>query len=332
MVNLMHGGDIYAVANRHGWDWREITDFSASINPLGPSPLVIPAIRAALGRIVHYPEPGAATLRSALAAHWRIEPENLIAGNGATELIHSFARYLAPDRVSLAAPVFSEFHRAFPAASVMPFDSAHWPADGLVVVSRPANPTGSLPMIDGYLAATTNPILVDESFIEFCDTPSLLNRIENRGNLFVLRSLTKFHAIPGLRAGVLAGPRAVMERWAKVREPWQVNVLAEAAVLASLQDFEHAGRTREFVKTEREWLVSQLAHLHPQPSSANYLLLSLDEPAARVAEALERRKILVRDCSNWPGVPFTNAIRIAIRTRAENQKLIAALRGVLCQS
>jgi threonine-phosphate decarboxylase len=202
------------------------------------------------------------------------------------------------------------------------------------VVTRPANPTGQMPELDAYLASTADPVLVDESFIEFTGEPSLLDRIHTRPNLFVLRSLTKFYAIPGLRAGALAGPPEVIARWRERREPWQLNVLAEAAVQAALADHEHARRSLDFVRTERAWLAAALGEMPgvaPQPSVANYLLLALDRPAGEIAARLERDRILVRDCSGWPGVPFPMALRVAVRTRAENLRLIAALRGALCE-
>lgn len=325
---MIHGGNIFAVARRHGWDWREIADFSASINPLGPSPRVRPAIETAMDRIVHYPDAHACELQHALAKHWDTDPAGIMLGNGATDLLNFIARALAPSRVYLAAPVFSEFHRAFPDATIVPFDSRQWPRDSLVVVTRPANPTGQMPDLGGF----DGPLLVDESFIEFTGETPLA---AGRDNLYILRSLTKFHAIPGLRAGALLGPPAVLESWKNIREPWQLNVLAEAAVLASLKDSDHAQRTKIFVHIEREWLSSELQTipgLTPQPSTANFLLIALDRPAQPLVAQLERDKILVRDCSGWPGVQFAHAIRVAIRTRPENERLLAALRGVPCDS
>lgn len=120
-----------------------------------------------------------------------------------------------------------------------------------------------------------------------------------------------------------------LESWKQRREPWQVNVLAEAAVLASIADADHARRTVDFVHGEREWLARELG---AQPSAANFLLIELDLPAPPLVARLEQQKILVRDCSGWPGVPFAHSIRVAVRTRAENLRLIAALRGVLCDS
>jgi threonine-phosphate decarboxylase len=332
-MNLTHGGNVFAIARQRQWDWQDIADFSASINPLGPSPDVEPAIVKAMSRIVHYPEIEPTALRESLAHRWGIEPECLMLGNGATELIYFLARILCPQKVSLVAPVFSEFHRAFREAQVVGWHSDSWPTSGLVVVTRPANPTGQIPDLDAYLRATTNPVLVDESFIEFTGRPSILPCVQARENLFVLRSLTKFYALPGLRIGALAAAASTVAEWRVHREPWQVNVLAEAAALAAIADEGHAIRTMDYVFEERRWLESQLAalpHVMPQPSCANYLLIALDQPVAPLVAHLLEHMIIVRDCSNWPGVPFEHAIRVAVRTHAENMRLIEAWRGFQC--
>lgn len=334
-MSVTHGGNVFEIARRRGWNWREIADFSASINPLGPSPTLRAAVMEAFDRVVHYPEAYAGGLRARLAAHWNVDAACLLTGNGATDLIHFFARQMRPPRVSLAAPVFSEFHRAFPQADLVPFDAGRWPTEGLIIVTRPANPTGALPDLEAYLAATSNPVLIDESFLEFTGCESLMPRVTARPNLFVLRSLTKFYAIPGLRAGALAAAPETIARWMPAREPWQLNVLAEAAVMAAIGDEVHAARTVEFVAAERVWLAAELLQipgLDPQPSVANYLLIGLAQPAAPLVQALESAKVLVRNCSGWPGVPFDHAIRIAVRPRPENLRLLAALRGFLCQS
>jgi threonine-phosphate decarboxylase len=154
-----------------------------------------------------------------------------------------------------------------------------------------------------------------------------------RPNLFVLRSLTKFYALPGLRVGALCASKDVIARLRDRREPWQVNALAEQAALAALADTDHASRTTEFVALQRAWLRDQLSSLpgvHPQPSSANYLLVALDYAAEPLASHLLSRKILVRDCTGWPGVEFESAVRIAVRTRAENERLIAAWEAFPC--
>ena len=141
-MTVAHGGNIFAVAREHGWDWRDMLDFSASINPLGPAPGVRQAIISGIDRIGHYPEREPLCLANALADLWRIHPDQILLGNGATELIFFLARMLGKVGVTLALPVFSEFHRAFPQAHFADLGNpATWPDKDLLVLTRPANPT-----------------------------------------------------------------------------------------------------------------------------------------------------------------------------------------------
>jgi len=335
-VNVTHGGNIFALARERGWDWREVLEASASINPLGPSPGVNKAICAALGKIVHYPEREPARLREALAHVWNVGPAQVLVGNGATDLLHFFARVHPAEKVTLAAPVFSEFHRAYPNAALAPVERPEeWPRDGLLVLTSPVNPTGFSPPFEGLcerLAGTTQPVLIDESFLDFTRLPSAIRLLERRPGLFVLRSLTKFYALPGLRVGALVAGAEEIARLREHREPWQVNVLAEEAALAALADREHAARTIEFVDSERAWLAAHLAELpgvRVRSGAANYVFAVLDYAPAALAAYLVERKILIRDCGGWPGVEEPG-VRIAVRTREENERLLAAWRDFAC--
>ena len=323
-MSIPHGGNVFEVAHDRGWDWREIADFSASINPLGPPPAVFDAVRGALERIVHYPDREPAALRRALAEMWNVDEERILLGNGATELLHWFARVVPHDRVTLAVPVFAEFHRAYPNARCAPAaDPSRWPREGLLVLTQPNNPTGAA-LDPAAIDAAAASLLIDESFLEFTGLPSAAGR---RG-VWVLRSLTKFYALPGLRVGALIGPREEVERLRPLREPWQVNVLAETAALAALADEDHARRTLDFVREERRYLETWLP-VRPEPSTANYLFVPLPHPAAPLCAHLLERKILVRDCTGTPGVAG-HAVRIAVRTRPENERLIAAWKEFSC--
>ena len=331
-----HGGDVFAVARAHGWDWRDVLDFSANINPLGPSPLVRPAICGAIDRIVHYPEREPARLRMALAKAWNLDENQILLGNGATELIFFIARIFRSAQATLAQPVFSEFQRAFPdhrAANLT--DSATWPREGLLVLTRPANPTGwTLPLgiLRDYLASSNAAVLVDESFLEFCGMPSAAVLIEQYTRLMILRSLTKFYALPGIRVGALVGDRSAVREWNEQREPWQVNVLAEEAALAAVGDSEHAARSLMFVEIERQWLLDQLRSIpgaEPWPTDANFVYVRLDYTAAALTEHLLRHRILIRNCAGWPGATG-EAVRVAVRRREESERLLHAWREFAC--
>lgn len=316
---VTHGGHIFEAARELHCDWREILDFSASINPLGPAPAVRDAITAAIDQIVHYPDPYASQLQDALADEWNVDPDRILVGNGATELIHFLARTWHVG-TTLITPVFSEFHRAYPKAR-----HNEWPQDGLVITSNPVNPTGQA----GCFRPRSGTTLIDESFLDFTDLPTRMHE----ANCLVLRSLTKFHSLPGLRVGALVGPMEIMRKLRAQREPWQVNVLAEAAALAALKDKDHQRRTRDYVTAERvrlweEFATVEGARLHP--THANYYFATLDYSAARLCDYMKSRKLLLRNCAGTPGVTAPEAVRFAIRTREENDKLLELWRAFPC--
>ena len=329
-MSVTHGGDIFRVAGERGWNWKDVLDFSANINPIGPAPGVTEAIHTAIERIAHYPAEPAA-LAGQLARQWGVAAEHVLLGNGATELLHYFARTRPPQPVTLVVPTFSEFHRAFPGAAWARWDDfKKWPTSGMVALTNPNSPTGKLAGagLEDWLLSTTNPVMVDESFLDFTDAPSVLRLLSRRSNLFVLRSLTKFYAIPGLRIGALVQTNAQ----AGTREPWQVNVLAEAAATASLKDADYAIRSRCYIERERPWLMNRLAELegvYVESSRVNFIYVRLAYDPAQLCAFLLERKILLRNCSLWPGLEQPS-VRLAVRTRQENTRLLDAWSEFRC--
>ncbi|MGD0578244.1 MAG: aminotransferase class I/II-fold pyridoxal phosphate-dependent enzyme, partial [Bryobacteraceae bacterium] len=235
-MTITHGGNLFAISRERGWDWRDVLDLSASINPLGPPPGVRAAIEAALDRIVHYPDQTPVELESVLASAWRVSPETVMAGGGATELLHFFARAGWQGPSALVTPAASELFRAFPHALRLSLDDPErWPQRGLLVLSQPLNPTGeeiSETLVRRAIASREGPVLVDESFIDFTALQSAVGWCELHPNLLVLRSLSKFYALPGLRVGALVGSPQLISRLRRRREPWTVGALADAAARA----------------------------------------------------------------------------------------------------
>ncbi len=337
-MTITHGGNLFAICNERGWDWRQVLDLSASINPLGPAPGVRRAIEGALDRIMHYPGQMPGELERRLASMWGVEPGTVMAGGGATELLHYVARSGWNGPAALVTPVWSEFYRAFPHALRLSLSAPdRWPQRGLLVLSQPVNPTGeSIPaeILRRTIAAREGPVLVDESFIDFTELESAVRWCASHPNLLVLRSLSKFYALPGLRIGALAGSPEWMERLARRREPWRVSILAEAAALAAIEDEAHATRTREFIAAERTWLLSQLsglAGLRCAESVANFIFAGTDRPASEICDWFLERKIILRNCARQPGVQG-EAIRFAVRTRAENERFVEAAKEFFCAS
>jgi threonine-phosphate decarboxylase len=335
-LTITHDADLFAICRERGWDWRQVLDLSASVNPLGPAPGVRPALEEALDRIVYYPGPAAEELESLLAASWGIPPELVLAGAGATGLMHFVARAGWQGPAAIITPAWSELYRAFPhALRLSPNDPSRWPLRGLLILSQPANPTGEPTppaTIRQAIASREGPVLIDETFIEFTGLESAVSWCRQYPNLIVIRSLSKFQALPGLRVGALAGSLEWIQRLRRRREPWMVSVLAEAGARAALADTDHAARTKELVDRERDWLLEALSGidaLRVSPGVANFLFAGTSRPAGDVCEWFLERKILLRNCTGLPGVSG-EAIRFAIRTREENERFAAAVREFFC--
>jgi len=166
-------------------------------------------------------------------------------------------------------------------------------------------------------------VFVDEAFIELADPlQSLADHSDP--HLFVLRSLTKSFAVPGIRFGYGFGPPDLIEKMETMRPPWSINAYAEAFAVEAFRHMDELDKSRAFIHNEREWLKTGISNcgLHCFPSSANYLLADYGQEVGPLCKKLESAGILVRDCTSF-GLP--TCIRIAIRTREENKELVEAL-------
>ncbi|OGW17109.1 MAG: threonine-phosphate decarboxylase [Nitrospinae bacterium RIFCSPLOWO2_12_FULL_45_22] len=355
-----HGGNVWRLARESGNSWQTVLDFSANINPLGFPAGLKETILNYLPTITHYPDPECQALREKLAQLHRIGLENIIVGNGSTELLHLLPRALKLQQGLIIEPAFSEYEKGLRYNGTRPHFLELSEADGfqldlaefeeklngmeIVFLANPSNPTGQVwersVLEDLLLLCYHNGafLLVDEAFIDFLDQPervSLTPLLNQWDNLLVLRSFTKFYAIPGLRLGYLVGNRRIIRRMRERQEPWSVNLLAQVVgqeLLVDQDDF--IQRSRILIKEERAFLAAELGRLDSikiYPSQANFLLLRLtqnDLNATTLAQELVQRKLLIRDCSNFRGLN-NFYFRIAVRTRPENEVLIAALKEIL---
>lgn len=351
-----HGGNVW----RRPGGPSAVVDFSANINPLGMPPGVAEAVAGALPEAVHYPDPEYRELRRALSLHLGVEPQHILPGNGATDLIHLLPRALEARRAVILPPCFGEYRRAAEAAGrevvsvcgreeegfLPPLPRLEGVLRGgdLLFLASPNNPTGGLlpaEWLEGALALSRSRsarCCLDEAFLDFSPEGRSLSRAplaaERGSRLIVLRSFTKVYALPGLRAGCLVAERETVERLFQKMPPWTVNHLAEAAVRAAVADGDYLERTWRLIRTEREYLSRALAAMGPLrvwPSEANFLLLKLEggaPSAGEVARRLERLGILIRDCTATEGLG-ERFLRVAVRTRAENERLLSSLREAL---
>jgi threonine-phosphate decarboxylase len=350
-----HGGDVYHLARTLGVKVEDLLDFSANINPLGYPAGVPGVVQAALVNLVHYPDRSCYELRSDLSAYHGLSIDEVLVGNGSTELIYLVVRALKPARALIVAPAFSEYQESLEAASVPYefhftseaglFTLEHLPeAPGaeLVFLANPASPSGALiapERLDSWLAAwdaAGTYVALDEAFIDFAEEASLKNCLKRFPRLIILRSFTKFFAIPGLRLGYLLADPELIASFAAMQEPWSVSNLAQAAGRACLQDLDYMTQTRALVKEERQHLLQglqALPGLTAFPGEVNYLLAKLTLPgwtAKTLRERLLSRGIIIRDASNFKGLD-ERYIRVAVRRREDNDRLLAALATCLGQ-
>jgi cobyric acid synthase CobQ/L-threonine-O-3-phosphate decarboxylase len=344
-----HGGNLNALARQSGLDRREILDFSASINPLGPPDGLRPALAAAIDRLVDYPDPVCTELVAALAQRHGVPSEQIVVGNGSSELLFAVARACNDLRAVIPVPSYSDYAAAVEAAGrevrfhplreedgfVLDsdvLDAVLRPQD-VVFLGQPNNPTGMLFDAERFLALaekqTETAFVVDEAFAPFVEGyRTLIGTVPD--NVIVVRSLTKFYAIPGLRLGYLVASPDMVQRIRRQLAPWSVNSLAQEAALTLLADDDYARRTIVAVRQERERLASELSSLpgvYVYPSNANYLLVRLargDLDARRLAERLLRQGIAIRTFG--PGEHLDRRFfRVAVRSAEENERLCAAL-------
>jgi histidinol-phosphate aminotransferase len=323
----------------------DLLDFSANINPFGPSPQIWDAMRAV--DVARHPDPRAAPLRTFLAAVERLDVAQVLAGNGSTELIYQLANaYLRPgDRVLIVEPTFGEYAAAAALAGAQAIALRTRPEEGfqldidellalarrftprMIFLCNPNNPTGTFlaqGQVVRLLESCPGALLVlDESFISFVANAWPARNLLEAGNLVVLRSLTKDYALTGLRVGYALAAPDVIVALLKVQPPWSVNGLAQAAALAALQDTAHLRDSLAALAEAKASLVQQMAQLAlaPQPSHVHFFLLPV-RSARECTKRLIERRILVRDCSSF-GLP--TFLRIAAQKPAENALLAAVL-------
>jgi threonine-phosphate decarboxylase len=344
MASVTHGGRALMFAREHEMDYRDVLDFSANINPLGPSPKALEAIRQGLDLVRIYPDENSVRLTQSLSDRLGVSADVILPGNGATELLYFWLRMLRPRRATLIVPTFTEYRTALESVgaaiqTVQLHAANHFrlaaiaPDTEVLIVTNPNNPAGSYAPAEEMLdwiarINSSTQVLVDEAFVEFTGQPSLVQYAARFPNLWILRSMTKFYALPGLRLGYLVG--SGVRELLRSREPWQVNTLAEVAGISSLQDRSYEQATMQLIQRERIWLWKMLQNMpgiRTFPTVANFFLgcCESNEKLDALIQALARDKILIRDCRNVEGLdgPY---FRFAIRTRPENSRLLEHLR------
>jgi threonine-phosphate decarboxylase len=332
-------------------------DFSSNVNPLGISKLVLESIqKSAFSISSKYPDTQCRALKESLLDYLDngLNYEWIGVGNGATELIHSFAQTFIRNRVIIPFPTFCEYESASKrmGANILLVPLKNLILDPDIIIEKakksdviflcnPNNPTGLIcsksiqKVIEGVDSSTK--ILVDECFIELSDDKpdnyTMINRVKEFNNLVILRSMTKSFGLAGLRIGyIICNPRLI-KRLSHNQIPWNVNGIAQMAGIVALRDLNHLTRSRALIKKERNFMQHMInIKMHsfiPYRSDVNYFLIYLkNKNSIKIRDSiLARNGVLVRDCSTFIGMGV-KYIRVAVRTHEENLLLLDALESV----
>lgn len=358
---LGHGGNIGKVINSCSIPRSKILDYSSNINPLGISQRVKDFIseNTLFRLITHYPDPECKSLRQVLSDYLDIDAENIITGNGSNELIHLVPRVLKCRRALIYQPAFSEYALSLNLAQAKTdflfaqeqddFSIninkiiAYVPKVELIILCNPNNPTGYLlkkePLLEliRYCLKYKTYLLIDEAFMEFVDNSrdiSLIKQAAIYKNLLVLRSITKFFSLPGLRAGYLTGNKELIGKFKLFQPTWSVNAFVQETAEKSIADSGFIKKSKAYIKKEREFLFNSLKRIkqvYPYPPAANFIFCKILNNRLGVqdlSKQLIKSGVLIRDCSNFKGLD-SRFFRVAVRKRKDNLYLLSCLKSIL---
>jgi len=343
-----HGGPNQAELKAMGLTPEAVLDFSVCSNPLMP-PLGVSGILGTIA-VNRYPDSEATEFRQCLAERLGVAPDNILVGSGAVELIRLIVlAYFRPgDCALILEPAFGEYRVACQIAGAEVITSWGKEEDGFVpgiaetvsliqqhhprgvFICNPNNPTGhylTRQQVEMILDAGAGGLLIlDEAYINFVDESWSSLGLLYRGDVIVVRSMTKDYALAGLRLGYAVASREVIEALHRVRPPWNVSVVAQKAGVAALGDADYLARCQQEIKQAKQFLVDELRQLGFTlvPSRTNFFLVKVAD-AGTFRSVLLRHGILVRDCTSF-GMP--GYIRIAPRIMPECQQLITVLQSL----
>lgn len=349
----LHGGNIYRL-KREGKG--ELLDYSSNINPLGVPESFKRAIIENFDILEKYPDPDYVELRENIGRYNKVDVKNIIAGNGATEILFLYMKAMKPKKTLIISPSFAEYKRALDSVGS---EIIHYPLleennynldiesflkevpkCDLVVICNPNNPTGSfislenIKKINDALSEKGIKLFIDEAFIEFIrgweDMTSVL--LEDK-NIFVMRALTKFFAVPGVRLGYgITYDEEIMKKMEKYKEPWSVNSFADIAGKIMLWDKEYIEATENWIEEEKKWFYEEsckIENIKTFKTNVNFILVKLlKKNSSVVRDEMIEKGVVVRDASNFM---FLNEqyIRLAIKNRENNIKVLQALKEVM---
>lgn len=353
-INSVHGADINSAAELYGLEADKIIDFSSNINPFivdSMDKIVV----AGVGSLQKYPDIKYRRLRKNIADYLGVDDSQVIPGNGATEIIYLLMRNLS-GRLAIINPTFSEYRKGAEIAGLSVVDFVmDWKKDfkldldeiyrrkdefDSIFICNPNNPDGSVREIKKLLEFAEKEgklLIVDETFIEFADSEkyrSLVNMVEKSKNLFIIRAVTKFFGIPGIRLGYgISSNRELLQKMYDEKEPWTINSFADSASDFIFKEEEYIRKSKEYFSKERVCMINEINKIDGIKafnSDANFILVRFENRNVLDVKEnlLKRAGLLIRDASNFIGLDSSFA-RVAIKNHEQNTVLVDALRSVL---
>ena len=344
MKNFEHGGNIHKSRRDPSSSSSRILDFSANINPLGPPEWLRGLISRQIEELIHYPDPENTDFIKAVAEFTSLTEQNILVGNGTTELLYLIIRAVEAQRIVIPVPSYVDYVRAaeLTGATKIFIELAEKedfelntdelsrkiaPGD-LVIIGTPNNPTGNFPdqqiLLNFIKAFPDTTFLLDEAFIDFIENASSL--AGKSANIITMNSMTKFFGVPGLRIGYATASAERVKMVKNIQPPWTVNTLAQAVGRQALLDTSYQSLSRKTCRQLREELFNSLrkiSGLHIYNGAANYLFgkLTNGKTSQQLYDHCFEQGIMIRRCDNYIGLD-DRFFRIAVRSAEENEQLL----------
>ena len=347
-IPIVHGGK-----NTIQKTDSNIIDFSSNISPIGTPTSVKKILKKNIENIQNYPDFSSSAVISSLKKYTQLEKSNLLVGNGAIEIIYNFcfAFLSKKTKILIPIPTFQEYETAAKLnnCQISYFKTMNLsenidqfiskiPKNGCIFICNPNNPTGKLLEKNQLLQIIKEAkklstiVFVDECFIEMVpeSNESIISYVKKYDNLFVLRSLTKSFALPGIRIGYAVSSKYMIEILQKIKIPWSVNSLAQDAANIALKNKSHLIKSNLIIKKELNYLTNKISKLDGfdcNKSFTNFILIKTKINSTNLQKKLLGQKILIRDCKNFRGLN-NHYIRIAVKSHKDNLKLVKALENI----
>ncbi|GAQ95414.1 threonine-phosphate decarboxylase [Thermodesulfovibrio aggregans] len=344
---MKHGGDIYTASEFIKKSLYEIIDMSSSVNPLPLPEKIKRKIIENIPLLHKYPDTEARAFRKTLSELYSVPFENIVCGNGSTELIYLIVRALKPESVLILEPTFTEYERACRINEIKSVKRVFTINQDeifkklkkeiektrfdMVFICNPNNPTGWILDKREILKLASNNknsiFLIDEAFIDFVPDQSLI-RESVSSNIVVLRSLTKFYGLAGLRFGYAVGKSEIIKKIKTYRYPWSINSLAQWIAEDIIRDEDFKNKSLEYFKRQKDFFEYSLNELKLNyfPSVANFYLIEIQKKG--IFQFMLEKGILIRNCSDFYGLN-ESFIRVSVKTSTENERFFRELKKFL---